>query len=417
IDKYNLLQRIKKLFKGMYIKILFKRSHLKFKIAKEKENLELVCHLRWRTYGQELKYINPNDYPDQKYSDKYDKYSVNFLALTRNKAVGTLRLIFHSPLGFYIERDFPIVQPPIKPEEIAELSQFTILKEYRGGKRLISFGLLKKAFEFSKQKGITHWYALMGEKIKINSMILPIEIIIVILITIGNLTLGMIVYLKNHTSNINRSFLGFSLFLTFWIFGAFLSELVKDLYASLILSRVVYASVILAAISLFYFSIFFSKEKLNIIVNFICLGISGVVIYIILFTKLIIAEAIISSWGFDLVSGRFYFIFTSWVLILTILSVYKFFFLYRKSDNYQKQQLLYFLLGFGIFIFANVFFNIFVRQLTGNDIYYRFGNYSSIFLVGLVAYAIIKRELFGIKVILTELLVGLVAIVLLVELC
>ncbi len=166
MDKYNLLQRIKKLFKGMYIKILFKRSHLKFKIAKEKEDLELVCHLRWRTYGQELKYINPNDYPDQKYSDKYDKYSVNFLALTRNKAVGTLRLIFHSPLGFYIERDFPIVQPPIKPEEIAELSQFTILKEYRGGKRLISFGLLKKAFEFSKQKGITHWYALMGEKLK-----------------------------------------------------------------------------------------------------------------------------------------------------------------------------------------------------------------------------------------------------------
>src|SRR4030043_204724 len=98
MDKYNLLQRIKKLFKGMYIKILFKRSHLKFKIAKEKEDLELVCHLRWRTYGQELKYINP--------------------------------------------------------------------KEYRGGKRLISFGLLKKAFEFSKQKGITHWYALMGEKLK-----------------------------------------------------------------------------------------------------------------------------------------------------------------------------------------------------------------------------------------------------------
>lgn len=166
MNQHNLLQKVEKLFKKIYIGVLFKRNHLKFKIAKAKEDLELVYHLRWRIYGQELEYINPNDYPDQKYSDKYDKYSVNFLAFVGNKPVGALRLIFHSPLGFYIERDFPIVQSPIKPEEIAELSQFTILKEYRGGRRLVSFGLLKKAFEFSKQKGITHWYALMGEKLK-----------------------------------------------------------------------------------------------------------------------------------------------------------------------------------------------------------------------------------------------------------
>lgn len=247
-------------------------------------------------------------------------------------------------------------------------------------------------------------------------MILPLEIIIVILIATGNLILGTIVYLKNRASNINRTFLGFSLFLTVWIVGAFSSELVKNLNISLILSRVVYTSVILAAVSLFYFSIFFSKEKLKTIVNCVYLGISVVVIYITLFTRLVITEAISRPWGFDLASGRFYFIFISWVLILTILSVYKFFFLYRKSDSYQKQQLLYFLLGFGIFIFANIFFNVFIRQLTGNDIYYRFGNYSSIFLVGFIAYAIVKRELFGIKVILTELLVGLVALILFIEL-
>lgn len=161
-----MFRKVEKLFKKICIGVLFKRNHLKFKIAKAKEDLELVYHLRWRIYGQELEYINPNDYPDQKYSDKYDKYSVNFSAFVDDKLVGALRLIFHSPLGFYIERDFPIVQPPIKPEEIAELSQFTILKEYRGGRRLVSLGLLKKAFEFSKQKGITYWYALMGEKLK-----------------------------------------------------------------------------------------------------------------------------------------------------------------------------------------------------------------------------------------------------------
>ena len=166
MNQYNLFQRTEKLFKRICLRVLFGINRLKFKVAINKEDLNLVYHLSWKIYGQELQYINPNDYPDQKYSDKYDKYSVNFLALKHNKAIGTLRLIFHSPLGFYIEKDFPIVQPPIKPEEIAELSQFIILKEYRGGKRLASFGLFKKAFEFSKQKGITHWYALMGEKLK-----------------------------------------------------------------------------------------------------------------------------------------------------------------------------------------------------------------------------------------------------------
>jgi N-acyl-L-homoserine lactone synthetase len=157
--------KIKQFLQNKLLDNFYRRKKLKFKIAKTEKELEMVYHLSWKIYSQEG-YINPNDFPNKLYSDKYDRYSVNFLALANGNPVGALRLILWSPLGFYIEKDFPIEHPSIPPNKIAELSRFVVLKEYRGGKRLVSLGLLRSALEFSKNRGITHWYALMGEKLK-----------------------------------------------------------------------------------------------------------------------------------------------------------------------------------------------------------------------------------------------------------
>jgi N-acyl-L-homoserine lactone synthetase len=156
---------IKKILRNGVFNCLCKQKKITFKIAKSPEELNAAYRLAWQIYSEEG-YINPEDYTKELYSDKYDKYSTNFLAFVDGKAVGILRIIFHSPLGFYIEKDFPIIPPSIETNKIAEISRLSILKEYRGGKRLISFGILKEAFRFSQQKGITHWYALMGEKLK-----------------------------------------------------------------------------------------------------------------------------------------------------------------------------------------------------------------------------------------------------------
>ena len=139
---------------------------LEFKIAQSQTEFDAAYKLVWEVYGVEQGYIEPDDYPDLMHSDKYDKHSVLFLCLLRRKPVGTLRLILDSPLGFYIERDFSIIAPPIPREKIAELSRLAVLKKHRGGARLISFGLLRTALKFSKSNGITHWYTLIGERFK-----------------------------------------------------------------------------------------------------------------------------------------------------------------------------------------------------------------------------------------------------------
>jgi len=159
-------RKIKKLIEETGFILFSKSNSFNFELVESEEKLDMVYRLAWKIYVQELKYANLEDYPEQKYYDEYDKYSVSFLALMRGKPIGTLRLILSSPLGFYIEKDCSIIPPSIKPEKIAEISRFIILKKYRGNKRLISFGLLKKALEFSKQKKIDYWYALMSERLK-----------------------------------------------------------------------------------------------------------------------------------------------------------------------------------------------------------------------------------------------------------
>lgn len=139
---------------------------LEFKIATKPSELKMVYRLVWEIYGKELNYFQPTEYKDKKYKDKYDRYSVNFLAFNHNKPVGALRLILNSPYGFYIEKDFPIIKPRIQKTFLAELSRFAVLKKYRGKTKDVSIGLIKTALAFSKSKHITHWYALTGYKLK-----------------------------------------------------------------------------------------------------------------------------------------------------------------------------------------------------------------------------------------------------------
>jgi len=73
------------------------------------------------------------------------------------------------------------------------------------------------------------------------------------------------------------------------------------------------------------------------------------------------------------------------------------------------------LMGIFVFALANFIFNVGFTFLIGSVQFQHFGDYSAIFILGFTALAIVKRELFGIKVVLTSLLVGLIAILLLLD--
>ncbi len=66
-------------------------------------HMDAAYHLRWKVYGDEG-YINKEDFPTKRLSDKYDDgYAVSFLATKNKKPIATLRLIKNSPFNFPTE--------------------------------------------------------------------------------------------------------------------------------------------------------------------------------------------------------------------------------------------------------------------------------------------------------------------------
>jgi len=144
---------------------------------------------------------------------------------------------------------------------------------------------------------------------------------------------------------------------------------------------------------------------------------TAVLIFLIIFSPFILQDIYLRPKnGFDILYGDlFYFLFLPYVLLLVSITTFNFFSSYRYLKREEKLRLQYLLIGLGIFVIGSAIFSFLFPIITGSDIYYRLGNYSSIFFVALTAYAIIRKHLFGIKIILTELLVGVMGIILLIQ--
>ncbi|MEO0131249.1 MAG: histidine kinase N-terminal 7TM domain-containing protein, partial [candidate division WOR-3 bacterium] len=241
------------------------------------------------------------------------------------------------------------------------------------------------------------------------------EIILVSLITIIGIALGILVYSKNPKKKANKFFTFFTFSLLIWITSAFLSEVPKNLSFSLFLSRLTYLGVLLSATFLFYFSYYFPKEK--ILKKKIIFVINGIVIifsFINLFSNLVIKEIAPTLWGFNLIFGKVYWLYIGFCFIVAFSALINFLKSFREVSHIEKLQLSYLFLGLVIFIGTSIIVNVIIRAIVGSDIYYRIGNYSGVFLITLLGTAIIRYHLFEIRVILTELLVGLMGIILLI---
>jgi signal transduction histidine kinase len=92
--------------------------------------------------------------------------------------------------------------------------------------------------------------------------------------------------------------------------------------------------------------------------------------------------------------------------------------LVKEFLAYPKERRLrvsYFLIGLLLFAGLNIVFNVVLP--VGFDVYehYQIGNYAVVFLLGFTAYAIVRRELFGIRTVLTTLFVGAIGLLLTID--
>jgi len=239
------------------------------------------------------------------------------------------------------------------------------------------------------------------------------EIILVFLISAIGSSLAILVYIKNPKESANRFFTLLVCSFLIWILTAFLSEIPKNLKYSLFLSRIAYTGALLSAVFLFYFSFYFPRKKvLKREINYLIIGTSLILTLANLGSGLIVKDAVPVSWGFNLVFGKLYFPYLIFCIFVVFYAFKNFLSDFKKVTKLERLQLGYLLLGLLIFTATSIIVNVIIRSITGSDIYYRIGNYSGIFLVGLSGIAILKYHLFEVRVILTELLVGLMGIIL-----
>ncbi|KKQ81460.1 MAG: Sensor protein resE, partial [Parcubacteria group bacterium GW2011_GWF2_38_76] len=242
-----------------------------------------------------------------------------------------------------------------------------------------------------------------------------IELLIVGLINALCVMLAVWIYYSNHRATENKLFSIFSIFALLWIdFGYFSLHLGDKL--CILLTRLNVGVVPIFFIIFYLFSLSFSGQSIRKSLINKTVVFSGMLVFITsTFTSLVVKSVVIHSWGTSLVVGSladFYYI---WIVLVLGLIIYTQTKQLRSSSGPEKSKISMFLIGFFVFAAINIIVNVLFPVLFHTNQYYKFGDYSIIIFIGLTAYAIMKHQLFNIKVIATETTVIALSIGLLVE--
>lgn len=245
--------------------------------------------------------------------------------------------------------------------------------------------------------------------------------VLVVLIDVIAVLIGFLVYKNNPKGKINRMLVLMTIFMLVWVNFAYIPRVIgitnSDL--ALLFLRIAWFITPLFFTALYFLVIYLieeieKKEKYKTLSKFV-LFFGLLAAFLAGFTNLVVSSIRFVGPDLAINYGSAMLPFLGMISFLICATLYPLFKEYFKSPVFIKLKLQYFLIGIFIFYLANIIFNITFPLLFGIVRFYWIADYSTIFLLGFTAYAIVKRELFGIKVVLTTLLVALIAIVLLLD--
>jgi signal transduction histidine kinase len=136
-----------------------------------------------------------------------------------------------------------------------------------------------------------------------------------------------------------------------------------------------------------------------------------------LFSNLIVSEAtVISGTKTVLTTGIAGSFFYFYALLLTVFTIFILIKKFKGLDIAFRSKIISFIIGIFLFALFNIVFNVIGFFLFPNNTKFtQFGDFSAIFFLGFTAYAIMKHQLFNIKVIATQSIVIVLSLVLLVK--
>lgn len=229
------------------------------------------------------------------------------------------------------------------------------------------------------------------------------------------LLLGASVYWNNRKSATNTTFL-FVCFATFWWqFSWFILFNTQNEFVANYLVKIGYIGIIFIPIFFFHFFLSFVGDvsRFDKILLYFSYSLGFIFEITLLATNYFINGFYKYFWGFYPKAGFLHPFYLLLLTILTIRALYLLFlFLKKKREDHPMEyhQARYILLALVFYIFAS--FDFIVNY--GIE-FYPFGFLFILLFLGITAYAIVRHYLFGIKVILTEILVAIFSVLLIIQ--
>jgi N-acyl-L-homoserine lactone synthetase len=142
-------------------------SNFTFLEVSDKELLDKVFAFRYKVLEEVYpKYLQKVAIVGTKERDEYDRYAIHFTALNENAEVcATVRLIYHSPLGYPTEKNLKFDNSMFERDKLGEMSRIFVDKQYRSIKNTKIIIEAIKEFMYVKmmQEDIAYTYGYLEE--------------------------------------------------------------------------------------------------------------------------------------------------------------------------------------------------------------------------------------------------------------
>ena len=238
--------------------------------------------------------------------------------------------------------------------------------------------------------------------------------IILIITLVANFFLAFLSYFGSKNEKVNIIWSAAVSAVFFWVFAMIFYRNAGSENA-LVWCRVLYISATLIPILFLYFTFFYPEGKwlINKKVGFLITLPTFAIILLVILPNIIIKDVMIKpGQEKEIIFGPYYFLYALYIsgyFFWSILNLCK---KYFKYYGIIKSQIRYILLGTLISIILGSTFNLLMPWF-GEFRFNWLGQVTTLFMVSSVSYAIVKRELFGIKLVLVQILVVVIAILLL----
>ena len=241
--------------------------------------------------------------------------------------------------------------------------------------------------------------------------------ILVFVINASAIIMGAVVYFKNRKGVLNQVFILTLFLMLAWVDFAYAPRVIGHAYPheALLLLKIAWFIT-----PLFFASLYFLADLLVNGVEFRVMGVFVAMAAVI--DALLVADGsyVVSGIRFQDVPvsidyGRGIFIYLGIVTLIIFATIYVIYKQYYYSTKDNRRKLQYFIIGLTIFYIQNIIFNISLPIFFHVSQWYWLGDYSTLVVLVFIAIAIVRHQLFEVKVVLTALVVLVASMLLLLD--